>query len=72
MIDHSLVTRKTSLILENLTALTRLAQLPPEQYLADSVNETLAERYLERTIGRMIDIIFHHIQPFLEKNRSDF
>lgn len=51
MIDHSLVTRKTSLILEDLTALTPLAQLPPEQYLADSVNETLAERYLNGPSG---------------------
>jgi uncharacterized protein YutE (UPF0331/DUF86 family) len=29
--------------------------------LKDSVNEDLAERYLERAIGRMIDINFHLI-----------
>lgn len=31
------------------------------QYLEDSINEALAERYLERAIGRMIDINFHLI-----------
>jgi uncharacterized protein YutE (UPF0331/DUF86 family) len=61
MIDRSLITRKMSLILEDLTALTRLSQLPREQFLKDSINETLAERYLERTIGRIIDINFHLI-----------
>lgn len=59
MIDRALITRKMSLILEDLTAITRLSQLPREQYLKNSINETLAERYLERAIGRMIDINFH-------------
>jgi uncharacterized protein YutE (UPF0331/DUF86 family) len=50
-----------SLILEDVAEITRLSELPREQYLKDSINETLAERYLERTIGRMIDINFHLI-----------
>lgn len=59
MIDRLLITRKMSLILEDLAAMTRLSQLPREQYLKDSINEALAERYLERAIGRMIDVNFH-------------
>ena len=32
-----------------------------QQYVENSINEALAERYLERAIGRMIDINFHLI-----------
>jgi len=59
MIDRLLITRKMSLILDDLTAMTQLSQLSREQYLKDSINEALAERYLERAIGRMIDVNFH-------------
>ena len=59
MIDRLLITRKMSLILEDLAAMTRLSHLSREQYLKDSINEALAERYLERAIGRMIDVNFH-------------
>ncbi|TKS60277.1 MAG: hypothetical protein EWM72_01503 [Nitrospira sp.] len=59
MIDRLLITRKMSLILEDLTAMTQLSHLSREQYLKDSINEALAERYLERAIGRMIDVNFH-------------
>jgi uncharacterized protein YutE (UPF0331/DUF86 family) len=59
MIDRQLITRKMSLILEDVAAMTRLSQLSREQYLKDSINEALAERYLERAIGRMIDVNFH-------------
>lgn len=59
MIDRLLITRKMSLILEDLAAMTQLSQLSREQYLKDSINEALAERYLERAIGRMIDVNFH-------------
>jgi len=61
MIDRQLIIRKMGLILEDMAAMTRLSQLPRERYLEDSINETLAERYLERAIGRMIDINFHLI-----------
>lgn len=59
MIDRLLITRKMRLILEDLAPMTQLSQLPREQYLKDSINEALAERYLERAIGRMIDVNFH-------------
>lgn len=59
MIDRLLITRKMSLILEDLAGMIRLSQQPREQYLKDSISEALAERYLERAIGRMIDVNFH-------------
>lgn len=59
MIDRELITRKISLILRDLQPLTDLSRLTCEGYLADPTNEVLAERYLERMIGRMIDINYH-------------
>ncbi len=57
MIDRELVTRKITLILKDLSSLTELSRLTREAYLANPINEVLAERYLERMIGRMIDTI---------------
>ncbi|MFO0774188.1 MAG: HepT-like ribonuclease domain-containing protein [Nitrospiraceae bacterium] len=64
MIDPTLVTRKMSLILQALPRLSKLADLPRDSYMNDPTHETLAERYLERTIGRMIDINFHLATEF--------
>ena len=59
MIDKELVTRKLLLITEDLKALGPLAGKALADYLASSIDEVLAERYLERIIGRMIDINYH-------------
>ena len=61
-----------SLILEDVAAMTRLSHLSRERYLEDSVNEALAERYLERTIGRMIDINFHLITESGQVPSNDY
>ena len=61
MIDRALVTRKITLILKDLSALTDFSRQSREAYLANLINEVLAERYLERMIGRMIDINYHLI-----------
>ena len=61
MIDRELITRKITLILKDLSSLTDLSRLSREAYLANPINEVLAERYLERMIGRMIDINYHLI-----------
>lgn len=61
MIDRALVTRKITLILKDLSALTDLSRQSREAYLANPINEVLAERYLERMVGRMIDINYHLI-----------
>jgi uncharacterized protein YutE (UPF0331/DUF86 family) len=59
MIDPILVTRKINLIAKDLKALTPFGEMTLKTYLADPVNEVIVERYLERIIGRMIDINYH-------------
>jgi len=61
MIDPDLVIRKITLITADLSALAPLARKNLEEYLASSTDEILVERYLERIIGRMIDINYHVI-----------
>lgn len=61
MTDRELVTRKMVLIAADLRALGELARRPLVDYLAGQTDEVLAERYLERVIGRMIDINYHLI-----------
>ena len=59
--NPELVERKINLILRDLADLRDLARLDQSEYLADFKNEVLAERYLERIIGRVIDINYHII-----------
>ena len=59
MIDAELVARKILLINEDLRALEPLAVKPLAAYLASPTDELVAERYLERIIGRMIDLNYH-------------
>ena len=61
MIDPDLVIRKITLITGDLTALAPIARKNLDEYLANATDEILAERYLERIIGRMIDINYHLI-----------
>lgn len=61
MTDRELVTRKILLIAKDVDALGALAAMTPEDFLAAPVNAVLAERYVERVVGRMIDINYHLI-----------
>lgn len=61
MIDRELVTRKIVLITGDLDALGPFAAKPLDAYLTSTTDEILAERWLERIIGRMIDINYHLI-----------
>ena len=59
MIDAVLVGRKALLITRDLADLAPLAREPLADYLANPRDELVAERLLERIIGRMIDINYH-------------
>ncbi len=59
MIDAALVGRKALLITRDLADLAPLARTPLADYLANARDELVAERLLERIIGRMIDINYH-------------
>ena len=61
MTDRELVTRKMVLIARDLEALRAVAVKDLDTYLASATDEVVAERYLERMIGRMIDINYHLI-----------
>ncbi|MBI3927815.1 MAG: DUF86 domain-containing protein [Armatimonadetes bacterium] len=72
MMDRELVTRKARMILQDLDHLNRLTDKGEEGFLADPVHSVLAERYLERIIGRMIDINYHLLTTAGDGPPSDY
>ena len=60
-VDRELVTRKLLLITQDLDAVGLLATEPLSTFLASRVDQAVAERLLERMIGRMIDVNYHLI-----------
>ena len=70
-VDRELVKRKINLILEDFKKLRHLADLDLDKFLSD-YNEILAERLLERIIGRMIDINYHLITESLLITPRDY
>jgi len=59
MIDAELVGRKLLLVTKDIEALKPLAEMTAESFLEGPVNAVLAERYVERAVGRMIDVNYH-------------
>ncbi len=72
MIDPTLVIRKMNLIAQDLNELQPLARKGLAEYLARKTDEVLAERYLERMIGRMIDINYHLITESSHSPPKDY
>jgi uncharacterized protein YutE (UPF0331/DUF86 family) len=58
-IDADLVTRKMVLITSDLELLRPILERGLDVYLASPMHQAAVERYLERVIGRMIDINYH-------------
>jgi uncharacterized protein YutE (UPF0331/DUF86 family) len=58
-VDPALVTRKLLLIVSDLEALRPVVQRGETAYLGSRVEQAFVERYLERIIGRMIDVNYH-------------
>ena len=58
-VDKRLIRRKIALVLEDMKGIERLAQVDRSEFLDDTVHQLVAERLLERVIGRMIDINYH-------------
>lgn len=58
-INKKIIIRKISFINKDLQSLRALSKLSLKTYLSKSDYEAMAERYLERIIGRMIDINYH-------------
>ncbi len=71
-VDRKLISRKISFINKDLKELNILADLPLEQYLSKPEYEVLAERYLERIIGRMIDVNYHILSEEKGETPTDY
>ena len=61
VIDKKLIFRKINLIVRDFGKLKSISSLSWREYQKKFDYEALTERYLERIIGRMIDINFHLI-----------
>jgi uncharacterized protein YutE (UPF0331/DUF86 family) len=70
--DKKLINRKVTLINNDLKSLRTLSKLSLKTYLSKSEHEALAERYLERIIGRMIDINYHILSEEESEIPTDF
>jgi uncharacterized protein YutE (UPF0331/DUF86 family) len=71
-LNRELVERKITLILQELENIRPLASMTVEAYRGDPRNEALAERYLERLIGRAIDISYHVVTESLLISPKDY
>jgi len=71
-IDKKLISRKITLINNDLKSLKALSKLSLKTYLSQADFEALAERYLERVIGRMIDINYHILSEKENEIPTDF
>ncbi|MFZ2975541.1 MAG: DUF86 domain-containing protein [Candidatus Moraniibacteriota bacterium] len=71
-VDKNIIIRKITLINKDLKSLEKLSKLSLKTYLSKSEYEAMAERYLERIIGRMIDINYHILSEKENKTAVDF
>ncbi|MBU2474565.1 MAG: DUF86 domain-containing protein [Patescibacteria group bacterium] len=71
-VDKKIICRKVILINKDLKGLIPLSELSLKKYLSKADYETLAERYLERIIGRMIDINYHILSELENDSPSDY
>ena len=72
MIDRELVDRKIVLIAPDLAALQAIVARGREAFLANRIEQVVVERYLERIIGRMIDVNYHLLTEMGEPPPRDY
>lgn len=71
-IDPELVTRKMALIVRDLERLGAIHRGGVLAYCENTVEQAVVERYLERLIGRMIDINYHLITETGDAPPADY
>jgi uncharacterized protein YutE (UPF0331/DUF86 family) len=71
-IDRELVTRKLLLIARDLEELREMAPSDAEAYINSRRDQAVVERYLERMIGRAIDVNYHLITETGHPPPSDY
>jgi len=72
VIDTALVTRKMVLIATDVEALDAYRAMDLDDYLEDPIAELVVERYVERTVGRMVDINYHLLTALGEPPPRDY
>lgn len=58
-IDKKIIYRKIKFINRDLNSLISFNRMSLSEYLSKDEHEVLAERYIERIVGRIIDINYH-------------
>ena len=71
-IDAKIIKRKIILIERDLKKLKKIQLVPYKDYIKDSDLGDLAERNLERIIGRLIDINYHILSQEKEIMPNDY
>jgi uncharacterized protein YutE (UPF0331/DUF86 family) len=71
-VDRELVTRKLVLITQDLDRLQVIAATDLASFVGSDVDQAVAERLLERMIGRMIDVNYHLLTESGEAPPSDY
>jgi uncharacterized protein YutE (UPF0331/DUF86 family) len=71
-VDRELVTRKLVLILRDLDMLATLSSRSLTDFLGSSFDQAVAERLLERIIGRMVDVNYHLLTQAGEPPPPDY
>jgi uncharacterized protein YutE (UPF0331/DUF86 family) len=71
-VDPELVTRKLLLVARDLDMLSAIHARGTDAYWVNAVDQAVAERHLERMIGRMIDINYHLLTESGHAPPSDY
>lgn len=71
-IDRELVTRKLLLVATDLESLAPIYAKGLHAYLTDTIDQSVVERRLERTVSRMIDINYHLITSVGQPPPADY
>lgn len=71
-VDPELVTRKMVLMTRDLAALEIVRSKGRDAYLVSAIDQAVAERHLERMIGRMIDVNYHVLTESGHPPPSDY
>lgn len=66
------MTRKLLLIVRDLDALAAISGRGAAAYEQNRIDQAVAERHLERTIGRMIDVNYHLLTESGQAPPSDY
>lgn len=70
--DAILIQRKINFILNDLSRIKDVLKMSDEKHLSNDLKEALFERYLERTIGRMIAINYHILKELSDITPNDY